>query len=111
ATGIYYWGPNALGVTSSAAVAVAGARIGVVANDSTTFEVIPTFGGDVQYEHDMVDYAGGHASANHTGGIARLGVGFRFNGRISVIPEIIEPFGHEGATSTFRVTASFNFGR
>jgi hypothetical protein len=67
-------------------------------------------GMDAQWEHDSVTAGGNTNSASRTFTVARLGVGFVLNRKTSLVPEIIELFGVAGNT-TFRVTATFGFGK
>ncbi len=107
ATALHQFGPNLPGASSSANVASFGGRIGVVASENATLQVVPTFGMDFQYEHDMVETAISAASSRHYTD-TRLGVGFVLNRRTAIVPEILQIYGVSSDT-TIRLTVAFGF--
>jgi len=109
-TALHQFGPSVGGTDFSANVASFGGRVGIVANDNPALQVVPTFGMDLQVERDMANFNGQSTSSSRNFTVARFGVGFVFNRRTSIVPEIIELFGVSSDT-TFRMTAAFNFGR
>jgi hypothetical protein len=110
ATALHEFGPSVGGTDFSADVASFGGRLGIVASENPTVQVVPTFGVDFQVERDTALVSGQSTSSSTNFTVARFGVGFVLNGRTSVVPEIIELFGVASDT-TFRVTAAFSFGR
>jgi hypothetical protein len=108
ATVLHQFGPNIPGASSSANVASFGGRIGVVASENATLRVVPTFGMDFQYEHDMVETAISAAASRHYTD-TRLGVGFVLNQRTAIVPEIIQIYGVSSDT-TIRLSVAFGFG-
>ena len=109
---LHTFGPNVPGVNFSANIASVGGRIGVVASENATLQVVPTFGMDVQYEHDIAtstDAAITSTSSSRTFTVTRFGVGFVLNRKTTITPEIVQIYG-VAADTTLRVTASFGFG-
>src|SRR5665213_2500679 len=109
ATVLHQSGPNIPGATSSANVASFGGRIGVVASENATLQVVPTFGVDFQYEHDMVETAISSASSRHYTD-TRLGVGFVLSRRTAIVPEIIQIYGVSSDT-TMRLSMAIGFSK
>jgi hypothetical protein len=108
-TALHEFGPNVSGADFSADVASFGGRLGIIASDNATLQVVPTFGVDFQAERDEVTVGGQSTSSTTSFTVARFGVGFVLNRRTSIVPEIIELFGVSSDT-TFRMTAAFSFG-
>ena len=107
---LHQFGPNVDTSTLSSNVLSAGGRIGIVAADNQTVQVVPTVGVDLQWQKDTIDSGGGTASASRRFAVTRFGVGFVLNKRTAIVPEVIEIFG-TAATTTFRVTAAFRIGK
>lgn len=109
-TALHQFGPNVETADISANVVSAGGRIGIVASENQTLQVVPTIGVDAQWERDSVTSGGVKATSSRTFTVTRLGVGFILNRRTSIVPEIIGIFG-VAADTTYRVTATFALGR
>jgi hypothetical protein len=109
-TVLHQFGPSVSGNDLSVNVAAFGGRMGFVASENQTLQVVPMIGMDAQWEHDSVTSGGNTNSDSRTFTVARLGVGFVLNRKTSIVPEIIELFGVGGSTA-FRVTAAFGFGK
>jgi hypothetical protein len=103
-------GPNVDPSTLSSNVLAAGGRLGIVANENQTVQIVPTVGVDLQWQKDTIESGGQSASASRRFAVTRVGVGFVLNKRTAVVPEVIEIFG-AAATTTFRITAAIGFGR
>jgi hypothetical protein len=89
-----------------------GVRVGVLANDSDTVMVVPTFGAGIVWERttvtDIVDVT---ESTNDYFGIANAGVGLIFNRAIAVVPGVSLPFATGfGTDVTFTIRFVVNFG-
>lgn len=109
-TFLHQIGPNVDTADFSANVASFGGRIGILASDGSTLQVIPMIGMDAQWERDTVKTGTDTTSSSRTFTVTRLAVGFVLNKRTAIVPEVIQLFG-AAATTTFRVTAAFGFGR
>jgi hypothetical protein len=107
---LHQFGPNLDTADISANVAAVGGRVGIVASENQTLQVIPMVGIDAQWEKDRVESGGATTRASRTFTVTRIGVGLVLNKRTAIVPEVIEIFGAAAAT-TFRVTAAFGFGR
>jgi hypothetical protein len=107
---LHQFGPNLDTADISANVAAVGGRVGIVASENQTIQVIPTIGIDAQWERDRLESGGATTRASRTFTVTRIGVGFVLNRRTAIVPEVIEIYGAAAAT-TFRVTAAFGFGR
>ena len=109
-TVLHQFGPSVSGNDLDVNVISYGGRMGFVASENQTLQVIPMIGMDAQWEHDSVTAGGSTNSDSRTFTVARLGVGFVLNKKTSIVPEIIELFG-VGGSAAFRVTAAFGFGK
>ena len=107
-TALHQFGPNVDTATVSSNVLAAGGRLGIVAAENQTVQVVPTIGVDLQWQKDKIESGGDSASASRRFAVTRVGVGFVLNKRTAIVPEVIEIFG-AAATTTFRVTAAFGF--
>lgn len=111
-TALHTFGPNVPSASFSSHVVSLGGRVGVVASENATLQVVPTFGMDVEYERDTAnptDASGVSVASSRTFTVTRFGVGFVLNRRTAIVPEIIQIYG-VAADTTLRVTASFGFG-
>ena len=110
-TVLHQFGPNLDTEDFSANVASYGGRVGIVAFENQSFQIVPMIGMDAQWERDTVTPTGStSAAASNTFTVTRLAVGFVINKRTSVVPEVIQLYG-TAATTTFRLNAVFGFGR
>jgi len=104
------FGPNVPSADFSSTVGSFGGRVGIVAAENQTLSVVPTFGVDVQVENDSVTVGSDTTSETETFAVARFGVGFVLNKHTAIVPEIIGLFG-VASNTTFRVSATFQFGK
>jgi hypothetical protein len=101
------------GDSFSSNVVAIGGRLGFVASENATLQVVPEFGMDMQHESDTAnatDPGVSSSASSRTFTVTRLGVGFVLNRRVSIVPEIIQIYGVASDT-TIRVAASFGFGK
>jgi len=110
ATLIHRFGPNVPTADFSSTVAAFGGRVGVVAAENQTLQVIPTIGVEAQVEDDTVKVGADTTSETRTFAVVRFGVGFVLNRRTAIVPEIIDLYG-VASNTTFRVSATFQFGK
>lgn len=86
-----------------------GVRVGFLAHEADDIGIVPTAGLDIAYDRLTSDI---DIDASDVYGILRLGVGFVFNRRISLLPVVSVPFGVEGdSDGELAIIAAFNFGR
>jgi hypothetical protein len=108
----YTWGPDLVLVNLRTVTGVGGLRLGVLANDSDTVLVVPTFGAGIVWERTTVtDIFDATESSNDYFGIANAGVGLIFNRAIAVVPGVSFPFATGfGTDVTFSIRFVVNFG-
>jgi hypothetical protein len=110
-TFIHQFGPNLDTADISANVLSFGGRIGIVAFENQSVQIVPTIGMDAQRETDSITPSGSDkVTGTNTFTVTRLGVGFVIGKRTSLVPEIIQLFG-TSASTTFRLSAVFGFGK
>lgn len=108
----YVWGPNLGLVKANTLNAAGGVRVGVAANDSDTFMVVPTFGMDLIWGRTTVtDVFDNKLTDSGTGGLATVGVGLIFNRVVGIIPSVGIPVAMDSNDVSFGFTVAFNFGR
>ncbi len=90
-----------------------GVAFGLVASRSGQTQIIPTgslaFASATLKAKDQV--SGVSDSQSETFGQVGLGLGFVFNEVFTLQPAVVIPFGLEGASTTFGLTLSLNFGQ
>jgi hypothetical protein len=110
-TVVHQFGPNIDTADISANVFAFGGRVGIVAFENQSIQIIPTIGMEAQRERDSVTPSGNPTvNATSTFTVTRLGVGIVIGKRTSLVPEIIQLFG-TAASTTFRLNAVFGFGK
>jgi hypothetical protein len=90
-----------------------GMRVGVMANDSDVFRVVPTAGVDFVWARSTVtDFLGGKETGTDHFWSAGAGVGLIFSQRVAVVPGFTFPFadGEDGTHVSFSLKVAFNFG-
>lgn len=90
-----------------------GLALGAIASRSGQTQIIPTgslsFASATLKAKDQV--SGASDSQTETFGLVALGLGFVFNQVVTLHPGVTIPFGVEGASTTFGVGVSVNFGQ
>ncbi len=87
-----------------------GANVGLVVSDNDAMMVVPTLGVGATYQRLTAKFGGVDQSESNTSGVASVGVGFIFNRRVGITPELSIPFAARGSNVIFSVTLTFNFG-
>lgn len=103
-------GPNFRNIDISSVMLGAGGSVGVIAAQSATLMVVPTFGLSVDYTRVTAEVAGNDTTDSDTSGTASLGVGFILNENIGILPEIAIPFSAGNNDPVFSIRLSFGFG-
>lgn len=92
---------------------VFGLALGARASQSGQTQIIPS--GSLTFVSATLkakdDVSGASDSETETFGLVGLGIGFVFNEVFTLHPGVAIPFGLEGASTTFGVTLSINFGQ
>jgi hypothetical protein len=107
----YHLGPDFDSVELNTFAFSAGGQAGIVAAETATVAVVPTFGAAFNYFNVMVDSPDGDDSASETYGSVIFGVGLIFNRRFAITPTIAVPFGLDDNDAVFTLGFTFNFGR
>lgn len=108
----YLSGPS-VGIFDTSTVGFSGGgEVGVVAAETPTVSVIPTFGVRVAHERLTVRLPRVDSeTVSETFGLANIGVGFVFNDQIALVPSVSVPIGLEGGDTLFAIALAVNFGR
>lgn len=107
----YSSGPDVDDVDISIFQWTAGAQVGVLATESGSVGVVPTFGLRIARARVTAKFLGVDESVSETFGIANIGVGLIFNKNMALTPAVAIPFSLEGGDAIFVVSFSVNFGR
>jgi hypothetical protein len=107
----YSAGPEILFVDTHSVGFGGGISIGVVASETETLAVVPTFGGSVRYHRLTAKFDGESESTSETYGVIEAGLGLILNKRVAITPLISIPVGLDENDLVFSLTVSFNFGR
>lgn len=107
---VYAFGPDVGSININSFGVLGGARVGVLAAESSNLRVIPTFGVALFYRRVTLDAPGFQSlEESDTSGLATIGVGFVFNGRIGLIPAIVIPFAIPDRDVALSLSFVFNF--
>ena len=108
----YTWGPDLILLNLRTVTGAGGVRVGVLANDSDTVMVVPTFGAGMVWERTTItDIFEATDSTNDYYGVATAGVGLIFSRAIGVVPGVSIPFATGvGTDVTFTLRFVVNFG-
>jgi hypothetical protein len=88
-----------------------GGSVGVVASETRSLMVVPTFGLAAAWQRVSIESGGQESSASDTFGVATLGVGFIFNRNVAITPSIAIPFSVADSDVVFTLAFTFGFGR
>ncbi|MGH9163557.1 MAG: hypothetical protein ACRD2X_26675 [Vicinamibacteraceae bacterium] len=86
-----------------------GGRIGIIAGQTPTVDVIPTVGGRVVYARTKSEFLFFEDTVTQTYGLADIGVGFVFNRRYALVPMVSIPIGVDDSNVSFGVNLGINF--
>ncbi len=106
----YTSGPDIGAVDVSLVSFRAGGRMGLVAAQSGSIAVVPTFGLDLAYDRVTTQFAGVDVSGDDTYAIARAGLGIVYNRTIAFVSTLGVPLGLDGSDPEFTFAVTFNLG-
>jgi hypothetical protein len=105
-------GPDVADVDITGIGLRAGGRIGVVAVESGSWEVVPTFGFDIAYDRISGELGAVKTTiSRETYAIVRAGVGFVLNKRIGLLPTLSVPLGLDDSDPEFSFVVAYTFGQ
>lgn len=104
-------GPDVGAVEVSTVTLSGGGSVGVLASQTDTLMVIPTFGLFALRTRVTAQLAGSDTTDTDRSGLASVGVGFVFNRNIAVTPAVSIPFSVANADAAFSIKLAFHFGR
>jgi hypothetical protein len=103
-------GPDIGTADISSFVLIGGGSVGVVASQSSTLMVVPTFGLAANYSRFNVEFGGRETTETDTSGRAVVGVGFIFDNNVGITPALVIPFSAGDTDPIFAIKLSFGFG-
>jgi hypothetical protein len=104
-------GPDVGAIDVSTFTLGAGGSMGVIASQTSTLAIVPTFGLAAVYNRVTVELAGNDVTESDSSGRASVGVGFIFNQNVGITPTLVIPLSVDNADPIFGIRLSFAFGR
>jgi hypothetical protein len=103
-------GPDVGAIEISTITLSGGGQVGVLASETDTLMVVPTFGVFALRTRVTAELAGSDTTETDRSGLASVGVGFVFNRNVAVKPAVSIPFSVANADAVFSIELAFSFG-
>ncbi len=104
-------GPDFDPVDVSTITLSGGVNVGVIASQTDTLTVIPTFGLFAVHSRVTAEAGGSENTASDASGLASVGAGLLFRRNVTVIPEVLVPFSAGNGDALFSIKVLYSFGR